>query len=148
MDLTDKLKEIFNDDIENLGYELVDIEFIGPKDEKRLIFYIYNEKGVTIDDCEKVSTFLDEKLDALDLISSSYYLEVSSQDLSRPLKTDRDIERNKDELLKVKDKNGNVFFGKIKEIGSDYLVFSQKDDNEEKKFNKSDIKEIKIEIVF
>lgn len=148
MDLTDKLKEIFNDDIENLGYELVDIEFIGPKDEKRLIFYIYNEKGVTIDDCEKVSTFLDEKLDALDLISSSYYLEVSSQDLSRPLKTDRDIERNKDELLKVKDKNGNVFFGKIKEIASDYLVFSQKDDNEEKKFNKSDIKEIKIEIVF
>lgn len=148
MDLTDKLKEIFNDDIENLGYELVDIEFIGPKDEKRLIFYIYNEKGVTIDDCEKVSTFLDEKLDELDLISSSYYIEVSSQDLSRPLKTDRDIERNKDELLKVKDKNGNVFFGKIKEIGSDYLVFSQKDDNEEKKFNKSDIKEIKIEIVF
>nr|WP_072537776.1 ribosome maturation factor RimP [Anaerococcus mediterraneensis] len=148
MDLTDKLKEIFNDDIENLGYELVDIEFIGPKDEKRLIFYIYTEKGVTIDDCEKVSTFLDEKLDALDLISSSYYLEVSSQDLSRPLKTDRDIERNKDELLKVKDKNGNVFFGKIKEIESDYLVFSQKDDNEEKKFNKSDIKEIKIEIVF
>ena len=148
MDLTDKLKEIFNDDIENLGYELVDIEFIGSKNEKRLIFYIYNEKGVTIDDCEKVSSYLDEKLDELDLISSSYYLEVSSQDLSRPLKTDRDIERNKDELLKVKDKNGNVFFGKIKEIGSDYLVFSQKDDNEEKKFNKSDIKEIKIEIVF
>lgn len=148
MDLTDKLKEIFNDDIENLGYELVDIEFIGPKDEKRLIFYIYNEKGVTIDDCEKVSTFLDEKLDELDLISSSYYLEVSSQDLSRPLKSDRDIERNKDELLKIKDKSGNVFFGKIKEIGSDYLVFSQKDDNEEKKVNKSDIKEIKIEIVF
>ena len=148
MDLTDKLKEIFNDDIENLGYELVDIEFIGPKDEKRLIFYIYTEKGVTIDDREKVSAFLDEKLDELDLISSSYYLEVSSQDLSRPLKTDRDIERNKDELLKVKYKNGNVFFGKIKEIESDYLVFSQKDDDKDIKINKSDIKEIKIEIVF
>ena len=148
MDLTDKLKEIFNDDIENLGYELVDIEFTGPKNEKRLIFYIYNEKGVTIDDCEKVSTFLDEKLDELDLISSSYYLEVSSQDLSRPLKTDRDLERNKDELLKVKDNSGNIFFGKIKEIASYYLVFSQKDDKEDKKVNKSDIKEIKIEIVF
>ena len=82
------LEEInkLNDDIENLGYELVDIEFIGPKNEKRLIFYIYNESGINIDDCEKVSTFLDEKLDQLDLISTSYYLEVSSQDLSRPLK--------------------------------------------------------------
>lgn len=68
--------------------------------------------------------------------------------MSRPLKTYRDIERNKDELLKVKDKNGNVFFGKIKEIGSDYLAFSQKDDDKDIKINKSDIKEIKIEIVF
>ena len=148
MDLIEKLRDILEADIEDLGYELVDIEFIGPKNEKRLIFYIYNEKGITIDDCEKVSTFLDGKLDELDLIKDSYYLEVSSQDLSRPLKTDRDIERNKDELLKIKLKDGNINFGKVKEINKDYLIICNRDDGKDLQIDKSDIKEIKIEIVF
>lgn len=147
MNLTEKLKELLNDDIENLGYELVDIEFIGPKNEKRLIFYIYNESGINIDDCEKVSTFLDEKLDQLDLISTSYYLEVSSQDLSRPLKTDRDLIRNIDELLKIKLKDGKELLAFTKEVNDDDILFITQD-NEEIKIDKSDIKEIKIEIVF
>lgn len=147
MDLIEKLKLALEDDIENLGYELVDLEFIGGKDGKRLIFYIYNEEGITIDDCEKVSGFLDEKLDELDLIKSSYYLEVSSQDLSRPLKTDKDLLRNKEELLKIKLKNGDLILAKMKDIKEESIIFT-KEDGEDVEINKTDIKEIKIEIVF
>ena len=147
MDLIEKLKLALEDDIENLGYELVDLEFIGGKDGKRLIFYVYNEEGITIDDCEKVSGFLDEKLDELDLIKSSYYLEVSSQDLSRPLKTDKDLLRNKDELLKIKLKNGDLILAKMKDIKEESIIFT-KEDGEDVEINKTDIKEIKIEIVF
>lgn len=147
MDLIEKFKLALEDDIENLGYELVDLEFIGGKDGKRLIFYIYNEEGVTIDDCEKVSGFLDEKLDELDLIKSSYYLEVSSQDLSRPLKTDKDLLRNKDELLKIKLKNGDLILAKMRDIKEESIIFT-KEDGEDVEINKTDIKEIKIEIVF
>ena len=147
MDLIEKLKDILEKDIENMGYDLVDIEFIGPRDSKRLIFYIYNEEGITIDDCERVSGFLDEKLDELDLIKNSYYLEVSSQDLSRPLKTDRDLLRNKDELLKIKLKNGDLILANLKDINEDSIVFIN-EDNEEIEIDKADIKEIKIEIVF
>ncbi|WP_296115010.1 ribosome maturation factor RimP [uncultured Anaerococcus sp.] len=147
MDIVEKLRNILEKDIENLGYELVDIEFIGPRDGKRLIFYIYNEEGITIDDCERVSGFLDEKLDELDLIKNSYYLEVSSQDLSRPLKTDRDLLRNKDELLKVKLKDGNLILTRLKEIKEESIVFAD-EEGKDNEIDKSDIKEIKIEIVF
>lgn len=147
MDLTERLKEVFESDIENLGYELVDIEFKGQKNNKILTFFIYNKDGITIDDCEKVSAFLDEKLDEIDIIKDSYYLEVSSQDLSRPLKTDRDIERNKDELLKIKLKDGEIILGKIKDIGEDFYEFVLEDNNT-KKVKKEDVKEIYIEIVF
>ena len=75
MDLITTLKETFEDDIKNLGYELVDIEFKTSKEGKTLTFFIYNESGITIDDCEKVSEYLDEKLDELDLIKGQYYLE-------------------------------------------------------------------------
>ena len=147
MDLIEKLRQALEGDIENLGYELVDLEFIGGKDAKRLVFYIYSKEGITIDDCERVSGFLDERLDELDLIKNSYYLEVSSQDLSRPLKTDKDIFRNKDELLKIKLKNGDLILAKMKEIKDNSIIFT-KEDGEDIEIEKSDIKEIKIEIVF
>ncbi|WP_296141993.1 ribosome maturation factor RimP [uncultured Anaerococcus sp.] len=147
MDLITNLKETFEDDIKNLGYELVDIEFKTTKDGKTLTFFIYNENGITIDDCEKVSTFLDEKLDELDLIKGQYYLEVSSQDLSRPLKTDRDLERNAGELLKVVMKNGESFVGYIDKINEKTYAFSL-NEQEEIEVEKEDIKQIKIEIVF
>lgn len=147
MDLIEKLRQALEGDIENLGYELVDLEFIGGKDAKRLIFYIYSKEGITIDDCERVSGFLDERLDELDLIKSSYYLEVSSQDLSRPLKTDKDLLRNKDELLKIKLKNGDLILAKMKEIKDNSIIFT-KEDGEDIEIEKKDVKEIKIEIVF
>lgn len=147
MDLIEKLRQALEGDIENLGYELVDLEFIGGKDAKRLIFYIYSKEGITIDDCERVSGFLDERLDELDLIKSSYYLEVSSQDLSRPLKTDKDLLRNKDELLKIKLKNGDLILAKMREIKDNSIIFT-KEDGEDIEIEKTDIKEIKIEIVF
>ena len=147
MDLLEKLRTALEGEIENLGYELVDLELVGGKDGHRLIFYIYKEEGITIDDCERVSGFLDERLDELDLIKNSYYLEISSQDLSRPLKTDRDLIRNKDELLKIKLKNGDPILAKVKDIKENSIVFAQKD-GEDIEIDKKDIKEIKIEIVF
>ena len=150
MDLIATLKETFENDIENLGYELVDIEFRNTKDGRMLTFYIYDENGITVDDCEKVSNFLDEKLDELDLIKGQYYLEVSSQDLSRPLKTDRDLIRNYQELLKVKEKSGDVFLGYIEEINDDDFVFRVKEGKKDikKSVNREDVKQINIEIVF
>ena len=147
MDLTNRLREIFEADISELGYELVDIEYKGSKGNKILTFFIFNEEGITIDDCEKVSAFLDTKLDELDLIKDSYYLEVSSQDLSRPLKTDRDIERNINEVLKVKMKDGEVFLGKVSDISENTYEFDLEDGNS-RRVNKSDVKQINIEIVF
>lgn len=147
MDLTNRLREIFEADISKLGYELVDIEYKGSKGNKILTFFIFNEEGITIDDCEKVSAFLDTKLDELDLIKDSYYLEVSSQDLSRPLKTDRDIERNINEVLKVKMKDGEVFLGKVSDINEDTYEFDL-EDGTSRQVSKSDVKQINIEIVF
>lgn len=147
MDLTNRLREIFEADISELGYELVDIEYKGSKGNKILTFFIFNEEGITIDDCEKVSAFLDTRLDELDLIKDSYYLEVSSQDLSRPLKTDRDIERNINEVLKVKMKDGELFLGKVSDISENTYEFDLEDGNS-RRVNKSDVKQINIEIVF
>ena len=80
--------------IEELGYDLVDLEYLKENGSYFLRFYIGKPEGITIDDCQKISEIIGEKLDEIDPIEESYFLEVSSPGLDRPLKTDKDLKRN------------------------------------------------------
>jgi len=53
---------------------------------KILRVYIDREGGVTISDCQRISSALSQELDKLDLIRHNYTLEVSSPGINRPLK--------------------------------------------------------------
>jgi ribosome maturation factor RimP len=78
---------------ENLGLELVDVEFV--KEGGRLILRVSidHEGGVTLEHCEALSRVLDEELDKADPIEPTYYLEVSSPGIERPLKKEADFIR-------------------------------------------------------
>ncbi len=79
--------------IEQMGYELADVEFAKEGGNHVLTLFIDKPGGVSIDDCEKVSVAVDPILDEADPISQAYYLSVSSLGLDRPLKKPRDFER-------------------------------------------------------
>jgi len=53
---------------------------------KILRVYIDTEGGVTISDCQRISSALSQELDKLDLINYKYTLEVSSPGINRLLK--------------------------------------------------------------
>lgn len=89
--------------LDELGYELVDIEYKTLYGDKHLIVYIASEHGISLDDCEKASNALDAPLDALDPTNDApYCLDVSSPGLDRPFKTRRDFERNYGSKVEVK----------------------------------------------
>jgi ribosome maturation factor RimP len=53
---------------------------------------IRNRFGDTgLNDCERMSRALEERLDALDIIPDAYVLEISSPGISRQLTTDREF---------------------------------------------------------
>lgn len=64
--------------IENLGYELYDVEYIKEGKDYFLRIYIEKEEGITLDDCEKVNNEITDLLDTADYIKEQYFLEVSS----------------------------------------------------------------------
>lgn len=88
------IENLCEDVTSELGYELVDVEYIKESGDYYLRVYIHKPGGVNLDDCQIVSEKLSEKLDDSDMLQKAYYLEVSSPGLDRPLKTDRDLERN------------------------------------------------------
>ena len=67
-----------------------------------LTLYIDRPGGVSLDDCELVSNAVDPILDEADPIDQAYYLSVSSLGIDRPLKIDKDYQRNIGNVLDVK----------------------------------------------
>ncbi len=64
--------------IENLGYELYDVEYVKEGKNYFLRIFIDKEDGINLNDCEKVNDAINDKLDEKDYIKEQYFLEVSS----------------------------------------------------------------------
>jgi ribosome maturation factor RimP len=91
--VTEVIEEIAAPIFQELGLELVEIEYVKEGKSWFLRVYIDSENGIDIEDCGLVSERLSEKLDELDPIPHNYYLEVSSPGAERPLKKDKDFEK-------------------------------------------------------
>ncbi|SNX55478.1 ribosome maturation factor RimP [Thermoanaerobacterium sp. RBIITD] len=87
--------------IEENNFELVDVEYKKEGNNWYLRVYIDKDGGITLDDCQIISEYLSEKLDEVDPIENSYILEVSSPGIDRPLKTKKDYDKFKGNLVEV-----------------------------------------------
>ncbi|QKY69059.1 ribosome maturation factor RimP [Lentibacillus sp. CBA3610] len=76
------------------GLELVDVEYVKEGKNWFLRVFIDKDGGVEIDECGIVSEQLGEKLDQVDPIKGTYFLEVSSPGVERPLKTKEDFKKH------------------------------------------------------
>lgn len=72
--------------VESLGYILYDVLYVKEGADWYLRLFIDSENGIDLDDCEKVSNLVSDKLDEVDPIENAYALEVSSCGLERHLR--------------------------------------------------------------
>lgn len=73
-----KVEDLIIRQVEELGYELYDVEYTKEGKEYYLRIYIDSENGISLDDCEKVNNEITDLLDKADYIKEQYFLEVSS----------------------------------------------------------------------
>lgn len=96
-----KLNEIIQPLVEDLGYEFVGLEYTSAAKHSVLRIYIDHEKGVDVEDCATVSREVAAIMDVKDPIKSQYNLEVSSPGLERPLFTAAHYREFIDYLVKI-----------------------------------------------
>lgn len=87
--------------IENKGLEFVDIAF----DSSKAVLTVYVDtfaQNIDLDTLEQVSIAIDPVLDEIITDSAPYTLNVSSPGLDRPIKSDRDYERNTGREVELK----------------------------------------------
>jgi len=88
--------------LDEMGFELVDVEYLAERGRWVLRLYIDKEGGVTIDDCARVSREIGDLIDIKNVVEHPYVLEVSSPGVNRPLKRDRDFIRAIGKKIKVR----------------------------------------------
>ena len=82
----------------DMGFELVDAAVEKEPTGKYLRFYIDKPEGISLDDCEAYHKAVRGLADSVDYD----FMEVSSPGIDRPLKKDRDFERNLGSEIEVK----------------------------------------------
>jgi len=80
-----KVYQIAQPIADELGYSIWDVSYVKEGAEWYLRVFIDSEEGISLDDCEAMTRPLSDKLDELDPIQESYYLEVGSAGLEREL---------------------------------------------------------------
>ena len=93
MGVAQKVTELVKNTIEEMGFELVDAEYVKEGKNQVLRLYVDKEGGINIDECETVSRATEGLIDEANIIDNSYIFEVSSPGIDRPFKTDRDYEK-------------------------------------------------------
>jgi ribosome maturation factor RimP len=83
---------------------------------------IDGDNGVALQECIRVNKYIESHLDRED---EDYSLEVSSPDISEPLKNSRQYKKNLGRILKLKTKN-KQFEGKLVALNQDSITIQWK----------------------
>ncbi|MGV3128768.1 ribosome maturation factor RimP [Staphylococcus sp. IVB6181] len=87
--ITEQIEEIIQPVLDDLNFELVDIEFAKEGKDRFLRISIDKEGGVDLNDCTLASEKISEAMDEADPIEQMYYLDVASPGAERPIKDDK-----------------------------------------------------------
>ena len=112
--------------LEDMGLELVEVQFRRESGGWILRLFIDHEDGVTVDDCASVSRQISAYLEVEDCIDYAYSLEVSSPGLERPLKRKKDFIRFSGRKARIKLKEPvdgqRIFLGMLGAVNGNILL--------------------------
>jgi len=108
--IEEKVENLIKTKVEEIGYELYDVEYSKEGKNYFLRIFIDNPKGIDLVDCEKVNNVINDILDQADYIKEQYFLEVSSPGIERVLRKDKHLKQNIGKEINIKlfkkDENG------------------------------------------
>ena len=100
--IEEKVEQLIEKTINELGYELYDVEYAKEGKDYFLRIFIDKNEGIDLNDCEKVNDAVNPILDDADYIKEQYFLEISSPGIERTLRKDKHLKQNIGEKVEIK----------------------------------------------
>jgi len=139
--ITTLLEEKFREDAFSDCF-LVDLKL---HPHNKLDVFIDSDFGISFEQCQKISRYLEEYLDEEQWLGEKYVLEVSSPGISRPLSMKRQYPRNVGRKVEVKLQDGDKRSGTLKEVEENHIVLEEKVRRKEGKRKKTEVVETEID---
>ena len=150
-DYEKRTEELITPILDEMGFELYDVEYVKEGADYYLRVYIEKEGGITVDDCEAVSREMNELLDKEDYVEGSYIFEVSSPGLGRTLKKDKHLQMSLGEEVELKTfqpiEKQKEFEGVLQSFDSETVTIAE-EDGKERIFQRKDIALIRLAFHF
>lgn len=143
--IEEKVENLIKKPINDIGYELYDVEYAKEGKDYFLRIFIEKEGGISLEDCEKVNDEITELLDKQDYLKEQYFLEVSSTGIEKVLRKDKHLQDNigvevEVKLFKPINKKKSII-GILKSFNSNEIVVET--DEKEETIQRIDIAQIK-----
>ena len=141
----EKIESLVEDKINNLGYELYDVQYVKEGKDYFLRIFIDKDDGIDLNDCEKVSGEINNLLDEADYITDQYFLEVSSPGIERVLRKNKHLKDNIGNEVELKlfkkINNTKLLQGNLIDFNESYITIET--DKEKLQIDRKDISIIK-----
>ena len=149
--IEEKIENLVKQKIEDLGYELYDVQYV--KEGQNYILRIFIEKpngSIDLNDCEKVNDGINDLLDNANYIKDQYFLEVSSTGVEKILRKDKhlksnignEVQVNLFKQIEILGKKQKEIVGTLKDFDENKIIL-QIEDNSQISLEKKDISQIK-----
>jgi ribosome maturation factor RimP len=131
IDLQQTIEEIAAPFLGTIDAFIVDIHIVHSEQRKVLQLFVDTDSGITIGQCTELNRKIGEALELQNIIQNTYVLEVSSPDLTKPLKLLRQFRKNIGRRFRVryrKDDGVVEIVAKLEGIEGDILNFITKNE--------------------
>lgn len=129
--VTEEVEAIIQPIIDELNFELVEVEYVKEGKDHFLRISIDKEGGVDLNDCTLASEKISEAMDEHDPINEMYYLDVASPGAERPIKKEKDYQNAINQPVFVSlyapIENSKEWLGTLLSVSDDYISMEVKE---------------------
>ena len=131
--IEERVEALVTKPIENLGYQLYDVQYAKEGKDYFLRIFIEKPNGqISLEDCEKLNNEIEEMLDTADYIKEQYFLEVSSTGVEKIIRKEKHLKDNVDEYITINlfkpVNNSKEFIGILKKYDNDNIYIDVNDE--------------------
>lgn len=146
--IEEKVESLIKEKIQELGYELYDVQYSKEGKDYFLRVFIDKEDGIDLNDCEKVSNEINPLLDEKDFIKEMYFLEVSSPGIERVLRKDEHLKDVIGKEIEVKlfkpIEKQKEFVGILEDYNDDKIILGLEENEEKTEIERKNISLMKL----
>ena len=122
MEIKDRIRVFAEESLPGNEFFIVEIKITGKTNQQKVLVILDGDNGVSIDDCAELSRKLGDTLEASDLLSDAFHLEVSSPGADELIKNPRQYLKNTGRRFEILNEEDELIIGTLESVQENSII--------------------------